>query len=38
MDTEAQARLSEIRAKMGLGTPAAADPASGEVTEGGTSS
>lgn len=36
MDTEAQARLSEIRAKMGLGTTST--PASGEVTEGGTSS
>ena len=34
MDNEAQARLSEIRAKMGLGT--AAKPAGGEVTEGGT--
>ena len=34
MDNEAQARLSEIRAKMGLGTtPAAAQPA-GEVAEG----
>ena len=32
MDTEAQARLSEIRAKMGLGTSSA--PAGGEVTEG----
>ncbi len=39
MDTEAQARLSEIRAKMGLGTPAAASPdAAGEVSEGGASS
>ena len=39
MDTEAQARLSEIRAKMGLGsgTPAA-EPAGGEVTEGGAGS
>ena len=37
MDTEAQARLSEIRAKMGLGSPAKAaeEPSSGEVTEGG---
>ena len=34
MDNEAQARLSEIRAKMGLG--AGAKPAEGEVTEGGT--
>ena len=40
MDTAAQARLSEIRAKMGLGTGApATEPApSGEVTEGGTAS
>ncbi len=41
MDTEAQARLSEIRAKMGLGSGAtapAAEPAGGEVTEGGTAS
>ena len=36
MDSEAQARLSEIRAKMGLGT--STTPASGEVTEGGSSS
>ena len=34
MDNEAQARLSEIRAKMGLGAPAATQPASGEVAEG----
>jgi phage shock protein A len=33
MDNEAQARLSEIRAKMGLGAPSAAQPA-GEVAEG----
>ena len=40
MDTAAQARLSEIRAKMGLttGAPAQAAPAPDEVTEGGTSS
>lgn len=39
MDTEAQARLSEIRAKMGLGSGApAAEQAPGEVTEGGASS
>ena len=39
MDTEAQARLSEIRAKMGLGSGApAAEPAGGEVTEGGAAS
>ena len=36
MDTEAQARLSEIRAKMGLGT--SGKPAGGEVTEGEASS
>ena len=36
MDTAAQARLSEIRAKMGLGTPAASTDSGGEVTEGGT--
>jgi phage shock protein A len=41
MDTAAQARLSEIRAKMGLTTgTAAAQPAAApdEVTEGGSSS
>jgi phage shock protein A len=36
MDTEAQARLSEIRAKMGLGT--SSTPAKGEVAEGEASS
>jgi phage shock protein A len=36
MDTAAQARLSEIRAKMGLGTPTAGTQPSGEVSEGGT--
>ena len=36
MDTAAQARLSEIRAKMGLSNPAAAQESGGEVTEGGT--
>ena len=36
MDTAAQARLSEIRAKMGLSSPAAAPETGGEVTEGGT--
>ena len=36
MDTAAQARLSEIRAKMGLSTGTAGE-SSGEVTEGGTS-
>ena len=39
MDSEAQARLSEIRAKMGLGSGTTApEPAAGEVTEGGASS
>ena len=36
MDTAAQARLSEIRAKMGLGSASAPAESSGEVTEGGT--
>jgi phage shock protein A len=36
MDTAAQARLSEIRAKMGLGAAPTAAESGGEVTEGGT--
>jgi phage shock protein A len=35
MDTAAQARLAEIRAKMGIGSTSAAEKPAGEVTEGG---